>query len=228
MSEHISLIVLEDQTILRETLSAYISTFDGLIVLGNFRDAESALKFIARHPANVAIVDLKLPGIDGIEFTIRAREVCPDMRCIILTLLEQEWRISRALEAGAAAFLSKDIQMEELVFAIRAVFRGDAFISPKLTRSFVTFKTHSAPEKYGLSIDCIAMLKLAREGVSNKEIANHLGFTLPLVKHRFTEILKKLEARDRTHAVMTAVRKGLIALEQDTADSPAAEISARR
>jgi DNA-binding NarL/FixJ family response regulator len=212
MSRKIKLIVIEDHRILRDSLVWDLEEVTDIKVAGSFRDGESALCFLEQNKIDVALVDIGLPGMDGLEFT---RTICSgkkNPKVIILTMYEQEWRVHEALHSGATAYLSKDTCIDEIIMAVRAVYRGDSFISPKLARD-LCLSQDNGNKTLSLSAEQITILCYARDGVNNNEIAKRLGVSLAGVKHRFAAIQKSMNTKDRTHAVIEAVRRGLIPIE---------------
>lgn len=216
MHNFIDLIIIEDSASDEDSLAIYLETNRSFNTVQCFRSVEGAIASLGRNPSDIAIIDLRLPGADGIEAARKIHWKKPELKIVILGTGEFNGRASLVLKAGAAAFLPRDIRKEELVYAIRAVHRGDTFLTPGMTWDSLTrdgTKGESTSEGPGLSEHQKKMLILAREGMGNKQIAASLGVTLPKVKHNFSTLLKALDARDRTHAVVMAIREGWIAIE---------------
>lgn len=217
MGSQLDLIMIDDHALLRDSLALNLQENSEFKIVQCFGDGEGALEFLDEHSAAMAIVDIRLPGIDGIETTRRMLRKRPDLKVVILSMFDQEWRITEALEAGAVAYLTKDVSVDELLFALKTVQGGNIFISPPLIKELLTHvssQRRSLPMRCRLSSDLMILLKFASEGMSNKQIASSLGLPLAQIKHKFGQILKILDARDRTHAVAKALKQGLISLEE--------------
>lgn len=218
MKKSIKLIIIEDQDILREALVCLLKTIPGFEVTGSWPDAEIALEHSVTGYAGVALVDLHLRSIDGIEFTSIARARYPRLKVIILTVYDSEMMIHRAFQAGAKGYIPKNASMEELTFAIRSVHQGQVFLSPALTERFIVWNRTNCNDNGSIHDEFlnedVAMLRMARDGKSNKEIAKHLSIPVTKVKYRFSALMKRLDARDRTNCVLQAIRKGVIEMEE--------------
>jgi len=187
----------------------------GIVVTAQCRDAESALQLLPDQRVDIAIVDnyLPYPGMSGIEFTKRARARCPSLKVIILTMDANEKMVRKAFEAGASGYVLKTAPVEELRFAISTVLRGQSFVCTELTRCMLfdmgSFQKRNI-ENLDTDGEAVFMLEKARDGLTNKAIANLLGLSLTVVKTRFSRLMKRLNAKDRTEAVVIAMQKGII------------------
>jgi DNA-binding NarL/FixJ family response regulator len=129
-----SIIVIEDQTVLRETLVHMLDCIEIFHVVGHFADVESALTFLTRHDVNVALIDYEVPDMDGVSFLSKALALRPGLRGLFLSMHTTAAIIRRAFEAGAAGYLPKTVKTEELMDALLVVARGEPYISPALSR----------------------------------------------------------------------------------------------
>jgi len=213
----ISLIIIEDQTMLRQTLVMAL-TMEGFDVSAHFAEAAPALQYLSRHPVDVAVVDYNLPGMDGPTFTRRAREMREDFPIVILSLYKETEKVRTALDAGVLAYIPKDATMEELTFAIHKACQGEIFVSPGLTRkllkSYSPLLSDQKEESVILSPEHILLLRLTGEGFSVKEIAEHLAMPVHKVKHRFADIFRTLQARDRAQALFKSIKMGLLKTDE--------------
>jgi len=215
MQNRINVIIIEDHTILRELLAESLTAKNGISVVGQWKDAENALVHLTDKRVDIAIVDnyLPYPGMSGIDFTMRACAQCPSLKVIILTMDANERVVRKAFQAGAAGYVLKTAPVEELKFAIRAVLRGQSYISTELTRC-ILFDADPSQNGQNESLnpddDTVLMLEKARDGLSNKAIADLLGIPISMVKARFARLMKRLNAKDRTETVVIAMRKGII------------------
>jgi len=137
MKKKIRVMVIEDIKVMRELLTHQLQLNDEFDVKGQWKDAESALKSIRSKSADVAVVDYRLPGMDGIEFTRKARQHFPELRVIILTVDGTIEHIREAFRAGASGYLIKDVSVEEMIFAIKAVNRGKMYVCTDLIKELV-------------------------------------------------------------------------------------------
>jgi len=211
--EKIKVAIIDDHTILRQVLVKALNMEFDMEVIGSWKTAEEAIEFLERETLDVVILDMKLPGMNGIEATRRIREINPAIKVIILSAFTGNDEIFGAIEAGGLGYLPKDITVEALVDAIRQVYRGYAVLDPTITRivlerfSDMESRLSNATELTGIEKQ---ILSLASDGCSNKEIAQKMEIKENAVKCHFRDILKKLDARDRTHAVAIALKSGLI------------------
>jgi DNA-binding NarL/FixJ family response regulator len=211
------LILIEDQTILLESLVVSLAMEEDMQIAGHFTTAEEALAFAGGNKFDIAIVDRNLPGIDGITFTRRLKEIQKSPRIIILSAHTRGETVLEAFEAGAVAYLPKEVPINELIQSIRAVGRGETVLSQKIARKFVNYVSslREAPGgESGLMPDQVMLLRFACQGLSNKEIAVRLGTQEPSIKAMFHKIYKALGANDRAHAVYKAVSMGIIPVEE--------------
>lgn len=210
-------VIVEDQTILRESLVKALDREEGLAVAGHWSTAEEALRSMQESSCDVAIVDNVLPGMDGISLTRRIREICPAAAVIILTMYDRVDDALQAFEAGAKGFLLKRNSVASLVQAIREVRRGETVIDPRISEKIVSYYTAGRKMKNKgdhLREDYVRMLRFASNGLSNKEIAHKMGIGIEGVKSRFKSLFSILSAQDRTHAVAEAFRLGLLKLDE--------------
>jgi len=208
MRKKIKTIIIEDENVLREMFVRILSEADGFEVIGDWKDAESALINIERVSPDVAIVDYRLPGMNGIELTKKLSERCPGIKTLILTADMRSSLAEKAFSAGATGFLNKATGLEELFFAIKTVGKGSTYLCTDLVKDVVLFKASHVEE--GLSPECISILKLFAEGFENKEIGERLQIPQDTLKYRFAQIKKVLDARDRTNALYKAMKMGII------------------
>jgi DNA-binding NarL/FixJ family response regulator len=182
-------------------------------VVGQWNCAEDALKEIGRLSSDVVIMDLKLPGMDGILATRRIREMDSRIKVIMLSAYFKDEELSHCINAGARGYLPKEVTIEELVEAIRSVYRGYAVLDPALARKMLDqFADLQERIRDYSGLDHIEreVLSFASNGLKNSDIAEKLNINEGAVKFHFREIFRKLEARDRAHAVAIALKQGLI------------------
>lgn len=213
----IRIILIEDHTVLRETIAIALNMENEFDVIGHWGSGEDALKSVADKEFDIAVVDRMLPGMDGIVLTKRIREKYPDASVIMLSMVNEEQRILEAFEAGVRGYLLKDVPISEVIDSIKRVHRGEMVIQKSLTENLITFFSRIRDSKGFhdiLTDEQMKVLTHASEGLTNKEIADKLGLPLPIIKLRFREIFHKLNARHRTHAIMKAVKLGILTIEE--------------
>ena len=198
-------VLMDDHRVVGRSLRAYLESFADLEVVGVAVSGEELLRSIAGWRADVAICDLLLPGgMDGVETIRRLREVAPGVRAIALTASIEEARMVGALRAGAAGYVRKDAEPEVLLQAVRVVARGGRYFDVDAAHRQVDGLT----EREG---EVVRQLALGR---SNKEIAEALGIGDETVKSHVSAVLGKLGAENRAQAIVAALKRGLVALEE--------------
>jgi two-component system NarL family response regulator len=201
------ILVVDDHPIVRDGFAAMLETEPDMTVVGEARSGEDSIELFRRVRPDVTLMDLRMPGMGGVEAIRAIRREFPDSRVIVLTTYDGDEDIYRALEAGAQAYLLKDMMCDEILAAIRAVHAGQrripAAVGTRLADR-VTGMHLSDREQH--------VLELVATGKSNKEIATALQITEATVKGHMTNVLGKLGVTDRTQAVITALRRGIVHL----------------
>jgi DNA-binding NarL/FixJ family response regulator len=215
----IRVVVADDQEIVREGFAALLATQSDLAVAGTAADGEEAVRICRTEHPDVVLMDVRMPGIDGIEAT---RQLTGDgdshPRVLMLTTFDLDEYVYDALAAGASGFLLKDVTAEQLFEAVRVVAAGEALLAPAVTRRLIAEfarlrpQLPMQPERLGeLTPRETEVLRLVAEGLSNAEIAERLVVTKETVKTHVSRILAKLDLRDRSQAVVLAYESGLVA-----------------
>ncbi|GAA3222393.1 response regulator transcription factor [Actinocorallia longicatena] len=215
----IRLLIVDDQELVRTGLRLFLTTQDGLEVVGEASDGDEALDLALRTRPDVILMDVRMPRVDGVEATARltAAGIDPPPRVLILTTFDLDEYVFGALRAGAAGFLLKDASRERLLEAVRVVHAGDALLSPSITRRLIEdFATRTSPLSppdgllAGLTPRERETLVLVARGLSNAEIAAHLVVTEATVKSHIGAVFAKLHLRDRAQAVVFAYEHGIV------------------
>ncbi len=216
----IRLLLVDDQRLMRDGLKLLLELEPDLTVAAEAADGEQALEAYARVLPDVVLMDIRMPGMDGVEATRRILARWPHAKIIILTTFDDDEYVFEGLRAGAVGYLLKAVSGEELARAIRTVAAGGALIDPSVTRKVVEAFTRMKPPTPSPSPSAalvepltereMEVLRLLAEGLSNREIATRLYLAEGTVKNYVSSILGKLGARDRTQAALRARELGLI------------------
>ncbi len=205
------ILIVDDHPITRGGLKTALSTSDEVEVVGEASSGEEAIELVARLKPQVVFMDVRMPGMGGIEATKIIRQDSPETRVILFTVDEARSTIAEAIQAGVSGYLLKDVSAQELVNAARLALEGKAVIHPSLTRAFldeVRFvdRRGDAP----LSKREVEILQMVAYGSTTKEVAHDLGISPHTVKTHLERIFEKLGANDRAQAVAIAIRRGLV------------------
>lgn len=210
----IRLLIVDDHEMVREGLKAILVTEPDFQIMGEAANADQALELIERLQPDVALVDIRLPGVNGIELCRVAGTRFPNTAVIILTTFTDENLVAQCVQAGARGFIVKDIERLDLKRSIRAVARGEAAIDTKVAASVLAQLRRSPPPTEAvvspdrLSSQQLVILRLVAQGLSSREIATRLYLSENTVKGYVQEILHRLGVKNRTEAVMVAVKQG--------------------
>lgn len=199
--------VVEDHGIMREGLALIVNSQTDMVVVAEAADGREAVELFHRSQPHVTLMDLRMPAMPGVEAIRRIRLGCPQARFIVLTTYEGDEDVYTAIQAGAQAYLLKGMSREELLEAIRAVHAGLKRIPAAVATRLAEHMDHA-----GLSPRELDVLRLIADGYSNKEIAFALDISEFTVKFHVKAILAKFGVRDRTQAVTTAIRRGIVQL----------------
>ncbi|MCL5746450.1 MAG: response regulator transcription factor [Acidobacteria bacterium] len=205
--ERIRVLVTDDHPVVLFGLAAIISAQSDMVVVARAASGQEAVELFREHRPDITLMDLRLPGMSGVEAIRVLRREYPDSRFIVLTTYEGDENIHRAVQAGAQAYLLKGMPHAELVKAIRAVHRGLRYLPTPVRESL-----EGRPHGPVLSDREMEILQLIVRGLSNKEIGRVLHITEGTVKWHVNIILSRLNVNDRTQAVVAAVRRGLVHL----------------
>lgn len=213
--------LVDDQALLRMGFSMVIGAQPDMVVVAEAGDGATGVTLAAEHQPDVVLMDVRMPGMDGIAATREIVEAWPQCRVIILTTFDLDEYAFAALRAGASGFLLKNVQPEELLAAIRAVASGDAAIAPRITRRMLDLlaphlpaSEEEAPGKHAAALARLTarereVLCAVAEGLTNQQIAARFQLAETTVKTHVGRILMKLQVRDRVQAVILAFESGL-------------------
>jgi len=215
MSETIQILIVDDHPIVRDGLVAILNTQPDFEVLGEAASGEEALTLFQRQTPDVILLDLEMPGMDGVQVIRQLREIQPDVKVVVFTAFDTDERILSALQAGAKGYLLKGAPRSELFSAIRIVHSGGSLLQPVVASRLLNQLATPQPSQQlveELTPREHEVLRLLAQGLQNKEIAAALFITERTVKFHITSILAKLGAGNRTEAVTIALQRGLVEL----------------
>ena len=218
MTDKIHLLIVDDQRLMREGLRTLLELEHGFEIVGEAADGQAALDAYAELKPDVVLMDIRMPGMDGVEATRRLCVSWPEARVIILTTFDDNANVFEGLRAGALGYLLKDLSGQELASAVRTVYKGGALIEPGVAKrvmaEFARLHPPVRPIDEGLpeplSERELDVLKLVSVGLSNREIGDRLSLSEGTVKNYVTSILQKIGVRDRTQAALRGRELGLI------------------
>ncbi|WP_182906546.1 response regulator transcription factor [Microbispora sp. H13382] len=209
------ILIADDEVLVRTGLRMILGTQPGVEVVAEATDGEEALRLTARHEPDVVLMDIHMPRLDGVAATERILADRPDRRVVMLTTFDLDEYVYRSLRAGACGFLLKTTPPKELASALHAAARGDALLSPQITRRLIDHYTStappvSAPGLADLTARETEVLCLLARGLSNREIAGELHLGEATVKTHINRVFAKLGVRDRVQAVVLAYEAGVV------------------
>lgn len=210
LSQPIRVMLVDDHTMVRRGLATFLKVFDDLELAGEAADGEAAVQLCARILPDVILMDLIMPGMDGVTATRRIRQRFPTVQVLALTSFKEEELVQNALEAGAIGYLLKDVSAEKLAEAIRSAHAGRSTLSPEAAQALVQAATQPPPLGDDLTKRELDVLALMIEGLNNTEIAEKLGVSPSTIKSHVSHILAKLDVSSRTEAATLAVRQNLL------------------
>jgi DNA-binding NarL/FixJ family response regulator len=206
-------LIVDDHPVTREGLRTALELSDEVVVVvGEAGSGEEAVEQARQLSPDVVFMDVRMPGMDGIEATRRIREASPDTKIILITIDESRGAISEAIQAGVSGYLLKDASPDALVDAARNAVEGNAVIHPQLTKTFIEEAQSASdePKAAPLSKREREILQKVADGATTRQVATDLGISPHTVKTHLERIFEKLGANDRAQAVAIAIRTGIV------------------
>ncbi len=209
MVARVRLLIVDDHPLVRRGLCELFGEDEGIEVIDAVADGEQAVSTTLAQSPDVVLMDISMPGMDGIEATRRLLAVRPEARVVMLTSFADHERVMEALDSGAVGYILKDAESDELLRAVRAAAAGDSPLSPRAARALITARRGRRPfeELTGRELD---VLRLVARGLSNKQIAWRLAISEKTVKAHMTSIFGRIGVADRTQAALWAQRHGVV------------------
>lgn len=214
----IKVLIADDQELIRQSLGIILGLKEEIDVIGTVCDGTEALKFVAKEKPDIILMDIRMPVMDGVECTKLMKEKYPDIKIIVLTTFDDEKYVFSALKYGASGYLLKGISVDELEKAIHVVHGGGAMINPEIASKVVELFSEMAQSHYDVMIEADNIEKLTEmewkivkyvgRGMSNKEIAEHIGLSEGTVRNYISTVLSKTGLRDRTQLAIWEVQSG--------------------
>lgn len=222
--DRIRVIIADDHPVVREGTCLLLRQEPDLEVVGEAANGEEAVQLAATLKPDVAIIDVAMPGVDGIEATKRIKTLCPPIPVLILTAYDDDQLVFALLEAGAAGYLLKSAEGREIISAVRAISAGESVLHPAVARKVLNrfvrppAKGTKKEPSEELSERELEVLGLASRGLSDQEIADKLSLSLHTVKAHMGHIFNKMNVSSRTEAVVHALKQGWISFDDATED----------
>lgn len=218
MAEKIRVILADDHALVRQGIRQFLEEADDITVLAEAADGEEAVQLVEQHQPDVAVLDIQMPGMSGIEATRQIRARFPQVRVLILTAYDEDPYVFALLKAGANGYLLKSADAQELVRAVRATYRGEAVLSPDVAAKVVRQLQTKSPAKAAEQVEPLSsreveVLRLVARGLTNRAIGRELEISDRTVQGHLANIYGKLGVASRTEAVTEALKRGWIVLE---------------
>ncbi|MFD7922042.1 response regulator [Streptomyces sp. NPDC059740] len=205
---NVRLIVVDDHAVVRAGVVALLASEAGVEIVGEADDGRAALELVRRHDPDVALLDLRMPGLDGVATTSEIVARYPRTRVLILTTYDTDAEIERGVEAGAIGYLLKDTTRRQLVDAVHAAARGETVLAPRVAEKLVARMRR--PVQDPLTDREVDVLNAVADGLTNAEIGRRLVIAEATVKTHLLRLFAKLDVNDRTRAVVVAMDRGIL------------------
>ena len=214
MSDPITIVIIDDHEVVRKGVRSYLDTLSDMQVVGEAASGEEGLALVEETIPDIVLVDLIMPGMDGVETTRRIKEISPRTQIVVLTSYHKDAHIFPALKAGAISYILKDVKMDQLADTLRKTVRGEVVLHPRVASRVLKNIRGDHDEDLALFANLTdreqEVLKLIANGLPNREIAEELVISENTVKGHVSNILSKLHVADRTQVAVFAWQQGLV------------------
>jgi NarL family two-component system response regulator LiaR len=209
----IRVLVADDHDVVREGIAGFLNAFDDLTLVGQAHDGAEAVSLCGQTQPDVILMDIVMPGMDGIEATQHILEKYPQVKIVILTSFNDEGSVQQGLQAGAISYLLKNASIHEMSNAIRAAYEGKSVLAPEAAQTLIKSSIRSPEPSFNLKERELEVLTLMVRGLTNPQIAEQLYLSRSTIKVHVSAILSKLGVESRTEAVAVAVKHGLVGVD---------------
>lgn len=210
----IRVLIVDDHVVVRRGLCSMLADAEDVEIVGEASDSREAIERVTHLCPDILLLDIRMPGMNGLRLLRCLKEGLPDLKVIILTNYDDEQFLLEAFRAGAYGYLMKNVGREDLLEALRITYQGKRMLSPDLMdrvlKQFVELGRRQVMDQFNLSEKEIELLRLVAEGATNREIAERLYWSESTVKRKLSDVCQKLDVSDRAQAIAAAVRRGLI------------------
>jgi NarL family two-component system response regulator LiaR len=217
MNDLVSILLVDDHEVVRQGVRAFFQAHAEFEVVGEAKNGAEAVKLAEKFIPTVVLMDLIMPGMDGVEATRQIKNISPRTQIVVLTSYHEDEHIFPALQAGALSYILKDVKMDELADAVKKAALGEAVLHPHVAARLITEIKANKEDEFNPRSDLtkreMEILKLIADGSSNSEIAKQLVISMHTVKGHVSNILSKLHLADRTQAAVYAWQKGVVQRE---------------
>ena len=218
MKKSISILIVDDHEVVRNGMRSYLETLPDFSVVGEAASGEEAIELVTELIPDIVLMDLIMPGMDGIETTRRIKQISPRTQVVVLTSYHEDMHIFPALKAGAISYILKDMKMEKLVEALHRAVQGEVTLHPRVAVRVLQNIRGENPESEPLFTELtdreLDVLKLIASGLTNSQIAENLVISENTVKGHVSNILSKLHMADRTQVAVYAWQSGIVKRDQ--------------
>lgn len=219
MNKPLRVVLAEDHTLVRAGLRTLLQQLEQITVVGEAADGREAVALAKAHGPDVILMDITMPGLNGIDATRQVKKELPEVRVVILSMHSSEEHVVQALRAGASGYLLKESAPLELELALRSVGRGETYLSPPISRQVIEGYMQRVTDTTGDALATLSarqreILQLIAEGGSSKAIARRLGLSVKTVETHRAQLMERLQIRDIAGLVRFAIRTGLISSEK--------------
>jgi len=218
MTEQISVILADDHAVVRQGIRRFLEEDPAIDVVAEASDGAEAVRLVEQREPDVAVLDIRMPEVTGVEATRRIKARFPETRVLVLTAYDDDPYVFALLEAGADGYVLKTASADELVDAVRTVYRGESALSPEVASKVVRQATGRRPASAADQIEPLTpreidVLRLVARGMTNREVGQELGISHRTVQGHLASVYDKLDASSRTEAVTEALKRGWIVIE---------------